>query len=89
MPDLELREPIQVWLVIDDDGVAVRVYGQGDRLTDAYRAEAASIQGAQAEVTARYAKLGYQAEGGWHPQRWTTDCTGYGGIIHESSCTFR
>lgn len=89
MPDLEPREPIQVWLIIDDDGVAVRVYSQGNQLADEYRATAASIGGAQAEVTARYAGRGYIAEGGWHPQRWTTNAEGYGMIIHESSCTFR
>ena len=89
MPDLELREPIQVWLMIDDDGVAVRVYSQDDRPTDAYRADAASIAEAQQEITDRYVRLGYEAEGEWRPQRWTTNAEGYGMIIHESSCAFR
>jgi hypothetical protein len=89
VPDLEPREPIEVWLILDEDGVAVRVYSHGGRVADAYRARAVSIEGAQTEVTARYAERGYRAGGGWRPQRWTADRTGYGEIIHESSRTFR
>ena len=88
MPDVQPRESIEVWLILDDEGVAVRVYGHGARLVGAYHAAAVSIEGAQAEVTARYTERGYRAEGGWRPQRWTTDHEGYGEIIHESSRTF-
>lgn len=89
MPGLQQREPIEVWLMINDDGVSVRVYAQGGRLADAYHSDAASIEEAQAEVTVRYTGRGYTADGGWRPQRWTTGRTGYGMITHESSCTFR
>ncbi|MBV9093274.1 MAG: hypothetical protein JO132_05285 [Streptosporangiaceae bacterium] len=87
MPELE-RDAIEVWLHLDEEGVAVRVYGPGDRLLDAYHAHAVSIQAAQAEVTARYTERGYRAEGSWRLQRWSTDRQGFGEIIHDSSRSF-
>lgn len=87
--ELGAREPVEVWLAIDNAGIAVRVYGAKHQLADVYHARECSIEGAQTEITSHYAERGYEAEGGWRPQRWTTDPTGYGEIIHESSCAFR
>jgi hypothetical protein len=89
MSEPGMREAVEVWLAIDNDGIAVRVYGPERQLTDVYHARECSIEGAQTEITSHYVERGYKAEAGWRAQRWTTDPTGYGEIIHESSRTFR
>ncbi len=89
MLDPESRQPIKVWLTLDNDGVGVRVYSQDNRLADEYRADAPSLDAAQREIAAHYTERGYTASGEWCPQRWSTGPTGYGEIVHQSSCTFR
>ena len=88
MLEPELRQPVEVWLAMDNDGVGVRVYSQDNRLADAYRAGAPSLDAAQGEITAHYTKRGYTADGEWRPQRWSTGPTGYGEIVRESSGMF-
>jgi predicted enzyme related to lactoylglutathione lyase len=87
-PDRETRQPIEVRLRIDEAGIAVRVYDRNDQLVDEYHADLRSMTEAQQEITDRYVRLGYEAEGKWRPQQWTTGADGYGEIIHESSRKF-
>ena len=57
MLEPELRQPVEVWLAMDNDGVGVRVYSQDNRLADAYRAGAPSLDAAQGEITAHYTNV--------------------------------
>src|ERR1700737_667339 len=57
MLEPELRQPVEVWLAMDNDGVGVRLYSQDNRLADAYRAGAPSLDAAQGEITAHYTNV--------------------------------